>query len=495
LTFAKNIPFLSIMLPTVCGIISLLFDGKKAEKLCLGVLVSISLASAVLIRYFSVVGGSFTYMMGHFPAPWGNEIRSGMLEAIMALSFALVMLLSLVSGRKGIFREIPENKQNIYYLMINLLMSSLLALIYTNDIFTAYVFIEINTLAACSIVVAKDTGETITATIRYLVMSLLGSGMILLAISLLYGLTGHLLMPQLNLAIRRLVINGLYTVPVSVIIILFSVGLAVKSALYPFHSWLPSAHGSANSASSAILSGIVLKGYIILLLKLFYRVFGIDIVHHLRVADILFVFGLAGMVMGSVHAMRQKDIKKLIAYSSVAQIGYIYMGIGLSTATGFVASAFHIIAHAFTKPMLFCAAEGLMHVSGHSKLISDLRGSAYRNKIAGIAFTIGTLSMIGIPFFSGFVSKVYFATASILNPEKMMPTLLVLALSTLLNALYYFPVLIVIYSHPKDGEEMPVIRTSLPYRLAMVCFIVVNVYLGINYVAIIQALEKGLAAF
>jgi multicomponent Na+:H+ antiporter subunit D len=483
------------MISMIAGIVSLLLKGKNAEKVCLASLAIITVLSAVLLMYLLPTGGSFVYMMGHYPAPWGNELRAGLFEAIMALTFALVMLLSLLAARKSVFREIPEAKQGLYYLMINLLMASLLALIYTNDIFTAYVFVEINTIAACSIVVAKDTGETVTATIRYLIMSLLGSGFFLIAVTLLYDLTGHLLMPQMHTAIQQLAIHGTYSMPLSVIIILIAVGLAIKSALYPFHGWLPAAHGSANSASSAILSGVVLKGYIILLIKIFYRVIGLDVVHHLGVTNILFVFGLAGMVMGSVNAMRQKNIKRMIAYSSVAQVGYIYMGIGLSTTTGMIAASFHIIAHAVTKPMLFCAAEGLMHVSGHSKQIADLKGSAYRNPLAGIAFAIGTLSMIGIPFFSGFVSKVYFASASLESPEKMIPTLLILALSTILNALYYFPVLLVIYSFEAGRDDLAKIPISINYRLAVLCYMAVNIYLGINYTPIIRILERGLAMF
>ena len=166
----------------------------------------------------------------------------------------------------------------------------------TNDIFTAYVFVEINTLAACAIVASKDTGETITATIRYLIMSLLGSGMLLIAISLIYSVTGHLLMGQIIVSLSEIAASGAYAVPLAVVILLISVGLAIKSALYPFHTWLPSAHGSATTASSAILSGVVLKGYIILLLKIFYRVFGLEFIHQLQVANLLFAFGLAGMI-------------------------------------------------------------------------------------------------------------------------------------------------------------------------------------------------------
>ena len=179
----QNIPFISIMLSILAGVVCFVCKGKRAERVTLGALSVIAVLSALLLADLWRTGESFVYMMGHFPAPWGNELRAGLLEALMALAFSAVMLLSLSAGRDRIYDDIAEGRQGLYFLMINLLMSSLLALIYTNDIFTAYVFVEINTLAACAIVASKDTGETITATIRYLIMSLLGSGMLLIAIS------------------------------------------------------------------------------------------------------------------------------------------------------------------------------------------------------------------------------------------------------------------------------------------------------------------------
>ena len=212
-------------------------------------------------------------MMGHYPAPWGNEIRAGVLEALMALCFSVVMIFSLLGGMKHIFHDVEEAKLNLYFIMMDLLMSSLLALIYTNDLFTAYVFIEINTISACAIVMIKNTGRTIVAATRYLIMSLLGSGLFLIGITLIYDLTGHLLMSNIKESMAALHASGAYILPITVTIGLISTGMAIKSALFPFHSWLPDAHGSAVTSSSAILSGLVLKGYIILLIKIFYRVF------------------------------------------------------------------------------------------------------------------------------------------------------------------------------------------------------------------------------
>ena len=181
-------------------------------------------------------GESYTYMMGHFPAPWGNEIRAGLLEAGMALFFCVIMLLSMIGGSKKLIEDVDESKQSLYYILVDLLLSSLLALVYTNDLFTAYVFVEINTISACGLIMIRQNGRTIEAAVRYMIMSLLGSGLFLVGICMLYDLTGHLLMSNIQEAVAQIVANGTYTVPLLVTIAFMSVGLAIKSALFPFHN-------------------------------------------------------------------------------------------------------------------------------------------------------------------------------------------------------------------------------------------------------------------
>lgn len=506
--FACNLPFFSIMLLMISGIVSPVFGPRAARRVCIAAIGITVVLSAWLAVYTHGTGESFTYMMGHFPAPFGNEIRAGVLEAVMALCMSVVALLCVWGNADFTSEDVPEKKQNLYYIMINLLMASLLALVYTNDIFTAYVFVEINTIAACAIVMSKPGGDTVVATLRYLIMSLLGSGMLLFGITMLYGITGHLLMSPMQESIALLVANGEYTLPLIVIIGLFSIGLGIKSALFPFHSWLPDAHGSATPASSGILSGLVLKGYILLLIKLFYRVFGMDTVLRLNITNALLVMGLLGMVVGSVRAIREKRIKHMIAFSSVAQIGYIFVGIGIGSAAGMVAACFHILAHMVTKPMLFTAAGGLINASGHKKDFESLKGSAWRSPAAGAAFVVGSLSMIGIPLFSGFISKFYLAHASI-GSGFQVSALLVLALSTVLNALYYLPAIAVIYARPKHrevpaGQSVPHATrhdtaqpagTSLKFKLSLLAFALLNFALGIYSSPILVTIEQGLLVF
>ncbi len=492
--FVANFPLFCIVLTLAGSVTTSMLNGKNAFRLNTAIISLCLVMNLSLLAYLVANPQEITYMMGHFPAPWGNETRFGPLEALVASVFCFVMLVSLISGKSDIFEDVKPDRVNIFYVMINLLMSSLLALVYTNDLFTAYVFVEINTLSACAVVMAKENGKTISATIRYLIMSLLGSGLFLLSIILLYDLTGHLLMVNIHDSLVQLMASGDYMFPVTIIVGLLSVGMAMKSALYPFHTWLSHAHGSATTASSAILSGLVLKGYIILLIKVYYRVIGIEIASQMKVLNILFVFGIMGMIIGSIDAIGETHIKRMIAYSSVAQMGYIYVGISLGTTAGFLAAVFHIIVHALTKPMLFSAAGGFAAASGHKYHFDQLKGGAYRNPLAAVAFVIGSLSMIGIPFFAGFGAKYYLSVAAMTNPGKMWFVLMALALSTVLNAVYYIKAIAAVFT--KDGvEDTSVHKNSRSYTIGMSIFIVANIALGLFYQKIFDILSLGIKFF
>lgn len=501
--FIQNVPFFSIMISMFSGIISSVLSEKWARRLNTAVILAVGMMSGALLAYLVGTGaGSYIFMMGHFPAPWGNEIRAGVLEAGMAMFFCIVMLLSMTGGRKKLFDEVEYSKHNIYYILVDMMLSSLLALVYTNDLFTAYVFVEINTIAACGLIMIRQNGRTIEAAVRYMIMSLLGSGLLLMGICMLYDLTGHLLMSNIQQAMAAIMASGSYRIPVLVTVGIMTIGLAIKSALYPCHAWLPDAYGYSTVSSAAMLSSLVSKGYIFLLIKIFYRVIGLEIIYSSHIIGVLFIFGLCGMLFGSFSAIGEKDIRRMIAFSSVAQIGYIYMGFGLGTNEGMVASVYHILVHAATKSLLFISAIGLTDVSGGSRSFFALDGSAYRNKIAGTGFAVGSLSMVGIPIFSGFVSKLLFAKAAVINPTwKMFPTVIILAISTILNAIYFLKTVIRVYT-PEDAavaEEKGYYsvrwRDQKLYTVTIILFVILNLVLGMNSEPIIRLIETGLANF
>lgn len=494
--FVQNFPAVSILICLFAGIISSGLKKKSARRVNIILILIVAFLSICTLGYTIRTGEAFVYVMGKFPAPWGNEIRAGVLEAFMALFFCIIMLLSLEGGRKKLADEVEEGKTYLYYVLMDLLLASLLALIYTNDLFTAYVFVEINTIAACGLIMIRQNGRTVEAAARYMIMSLLGSGLLLMGLCMLYDLTGHLLMSNIKEQVAILFALGEYRIPLLVTIALMSVGLAIKSALFPFHAWLPDAYGYSTVSSAAILSSLVSKGYIFLLIKIIYRVIGFDVFHNSRIIDVLFAFGLMAMIFGSFSSIRENDVRRMIAFSSVAQIGYIYMGIGMGTQAGMTASVFHILSHAATKSLLFVAAIGLTDVSAGSRKLVELTGAAYRNKWAGVAFTVGSLSMVGIPTFSGFISKLLFSQAAVQNGTKMLPALIVLGISTILNAIYFMKTVIRIYTPVEDGKYGSIqFKKMKLYCLTLVCFIVLNVVLGVSSQPIVDLIEQGLAMF
>lgn len=491
----RNFPCFSLILSMGAAIVSSGLSGKLARRLNTILLMIITLLSAGTLYLTFTTDTFYVYKMGRFSAPWGNEIRFGNLEAFMALFFCIVMLLSIWGGKKHLKKEISDFKENLYYVLLNLLLSSLLALIYTNDLFTAYVFVEINTIAACGLIMIRENGHTLEAATRYMLMSLIGSGLLLFGLCILYDITGHLLMSNIKEQVSILTETGEYQLPLTVAILFIGVGLAVKSALFPFHAWLPDAYGYSTVSSAAILSSLVSKGYIFLLIKVFYRVIGFEVIRQSEFINVLFIFGLTGMIFGSLSAIQENDIRRMIAFSSVAQIGYIYMGFGLGTEIGMVASVYHILSHAATKSMLFIAAVGLTDVSGQSKKFIDLTGAGYRNVAAGLTFTVGSLSMVGVPLFSGFISKILFAQACVGHAYKMLPTLICLAISTILNAIYFMKTVVRIYTPVKSEYASLPWKKDIGYGVVCILFIVMNVLLGMNSEPVVALIRSGIQMF
>ncbi|MCD7756818.1 MAG: sodium:proton antiporter [Clostridiales bacterium] len=497
MTLVQNFPFFCIILSMFSAIISFPMNHRWAMRVHL-IMVTVVLAlSLCVLGYTASTGESYTFMMGHFPAPWGNEIRVGVLEALMAVFFSLIMLLSVLGGLAHIGRELKNSRKNLFFILLDLLMSSLLALIYTNDLFTAYVFIEINTISACGLIMIKKEGRTYVSALRYMVMSLVGSSLFLIALTLLYTITGQLLMTPAKEALAELVAAGEYEVPILVIISLVTVGLGIKSGLYPFHTWIPDAYGYTTPSASAILSSLVSKGYLFLLIKIFYRVLDFEFVVSSQVVNLLFMLGILGMIMGSWLAIKTQNIRRMAAFSSVAQIGYIYMGIGLGTTAGVVAALFHIISHGAMKSLLFISISGLSEVSDDKSGFESLKGAGFRNKLAGVAYTVGAMSMIGMPLLTGFISKYMFASAATTAMQgKMVIAWIALAISTILNTVYFMGSVLTIYhSVPAEQRKPHGMMPSRVESVGTVGLIALNVGLGVAATPVIQAIQTGLAIF
>ena len=496
--FVQNFPFMTILLTLICAVVTSVLDGRKARRLTGLLLVTVTAMTTAVMVYTLRTGDSYVYMMGHFPAPWGNEIRVGVLETTMMMVFCLVILFSFMGGLVPSIREIEKTKYNIYCILVDLLFLALQALVYTNDLFTAYVFIEINTLAAAGLVMTRQKGRNLVAGARYMIMNLLGSSLFLFAIVLLYTITGHLLMENIHESVAALHATGEYHVPLTIVVALITVGLALKSALYPFEKWLPGAYSNATPSVAAMLSSLVSKGYIFLLIKIYVRVIGFDVICSMGILDILFILGVAGMIMGSVSAVRAKTTRLMIAYSSVAQIGYIFTALGLRSEVGIICALWHMAAHAATKSMLFVSCAEMDDACGGTHMRKDLRGAFYHSPLLAASFALGAVNLVGLPFLSVFMTKITLVQASIdVGGRHMAIALAAVALSTILNAKYFLGTAMELFTPKKPGDRVlpPTVRKNGFTAIGLIGLIALNLFMGLASQPVLSALAQGLAKF
>ena len=304
---------------------------------------------------------------------------------------------------------------------------------------------------------------------------------------------GHLLMVPLHEKISQLVAEGTYRVPLLMVMSIMSVGVAMKSALFPFEKWLPGAYTSTTSSGAAMLSSIVSKGYIFLLIKLYVRVFGLEAVESLGVCDVLFIFGAAGMVMGSISAIRVRTTRMMLAYSSVAQIGYIYFALGMGSEIGVVCAVWHAMTHSLTKSMLFISTEELEKSCGNDRSKAALRGGFYRSPVAAVAFMLGAANLVGVPLLGTFVTKILMAGAAIqVGGRHAMIALALIAVSTILNLVYLMNAAISLFIPGEDRELRPANAVTTG---SLICWIVLNLGLGLMSSGIIGMLWNGLRVF
>ena len=492
--FIRNFPMFSVVLSLFSGVLCTMLSGKKARIYTILYECVLAVMAISVLRYTVVTGEAFTYVMGEFPAPWGNELRAGTLEASIAVLFIAVMLCAVLAGQHYVRKDIDESKVNIYYAILNLMTAALMAMTWTNDIFSGYVFLEILTLTSCGVLIVREIGRTTLAAVRYMILNLVGSGLFLLGVVLLYDITGNLLMVPMQREIAMLYQDPGARVVLIMATGILTIGLSIKSGLFPFHYWMPDTYGWATPTSGAVLSSLVSKCYIFLLIKIYWRVIGIDIFTDMPIRNVLFVLGLCGMVFGSVSAIRAENINRMVAFSSAAQIGYIYMGIGLGGTAGFTAAVFHIMAHAVTKSQLFLTTPRLAAVSGNSLRFKNLQGCALRDPNAGLFFLLPSLSMIGIPIFAGFSSKLFFAMAAAdRGGIKLILVMLVLAASSLLNALYFMRTLIRIYT-PSDPLKEKV-RHHLDYNIPMIALTLANLAMGLFSGVFAALIGQGFSMF
>ena len=416
----------------------------KKAKVAYPLAMAAYLLSVVISCYnvFRVWGnGPLTYHFGGWFPPIGIEYVLDPLSSFIAVVVNVVAFFVLwhSSGIQG--REIP-GKSVPYYALTLLFLCGANGIIVTGDLFNLYVFLEIFSLSMYGLIGIGEKQAPVAA-FRYLIMGTIGASFYLLGLGFLYIVTG-----SLNMADVRNILPLVYGNPAVAAALSFMViGMGIKMAIFPLHGWLPDAYTYAPSTSSALIAPIGTKVAAYVIIRVLFFVFGVKFVSQsLPITDLIAWLAAIGILYGSVLAMAQKELKRMLAYSSIAQIGYIGLGIGLANPLGYIGAVLHILNHAFMKGTLFLVAANLRKRFGHSDI--SRFDASYRKKLpwSMAAFTLAALSMIGLPPTAGFFSKWYLALGAIDKGNWVF--LAVILISSLLNAVYFFRILEKVYLAP-----------------------------------------------
>lgn len=444
----EQLPIINLIVFISMALIIPLFRKKSfsnTTNLGLGALFLVLLSSIYLL-YHVQTEGAFYYRFGNYDRFFGIEFLIDTFAVFFSVFIISLIIVIYLYSTGDATKGVAEKEYGRFYILLFILLFAMFGIIYTNDLFNTYVFMEILSITTVSIISIKRKKENYTASFRYVMLNEIGSLSYLFGIALLYMITGYTNLDLVAEGVRE----GwtLYPANIMTAIAFMVTGVGIKAAVFPFHIWLPDAHSTAPSSSSAILSAIVVKVYILILIKVLFRVFGIDILVELNIPTVLMIVAASGMIMGSIFAIAQKDIKRMLGYSSVAQIGYIILGISLVSTLGLQASFYHILSHGLMKTALFLSVGAVIYYKGIRK-VSDFDGIGFQMPITMFVFSIAALGMIGIPLTSGFISKVNLGIAAL--DANQIWLIAILVVSGFLNALYYLPIIISAFLH--DNKE------------------------------------------
>ncbi len=405
MTLIDHLPVLLIAIPILASLLILL-AGWYDRRLCypislITVLSQFGAAIAILLQVMRE--GTIRYYLGGWVPPFGIELA---IDSFNSFILAVIMLLAaatVIYARRSVEREIEPEKTVSFYVLFQLLVTGLVGMTITGDIFNLYVFLEISSIAAYTLIASARRPRSYVASFNYLVLGSIAGGFILIGIGNLYVATGTLNM----LDLARLLPASFELATVHAAFLFLVIGFSIKAGFFPLHLWLPDAHAESPSAVSVLISTVMLKVSVYALFRIIFSVFTTAyIVNSFPVTELILFIATVAIIAGAVLAIAQDDLKRLLAYSSVSQVGYIMFALGVANQIALEGGLLHILGHAVTKGCLFMVAGLIIYRLGTSRL-SDLKGVAKTMPISCAAFALAGASLIGVPPTIGFMSKYY----------------------------------------------------------------------------------------
>ena len=438
---------------------------------------AIAFIISILLLQQVMQTGTISYELGGWSPPWGIEYRIDKLNAFIALIISGVSTVVLVAAQTSIEKEIPQEKHTLFYILYLLSLTGMLGIVTTGDAFNVFVFLEISSLSAYSLIALGRDRRALWASFQYLIMGTIGATFILIGIGLMYQMTGTLNM--VDLATRLPEVAETRTVTTAYVF--FIVGVCLKLALFPLHLWLPNAYAHAPSIVTAFFAATSTKVAAYLLIRFTFSIFGVSFSFTTLPMEMVFLtLGLLGIFVASTVAIYQDNIKHVFAYSSVAQIGYMIVGFSMTTSAGLSAMLLHVFNHALMKGALFLALGAVMLRVGSTQL-KDFQGLGRQMPLTMAAIVVGGLSLIGVPLTVGFVSKWYLVVAAL--EKGWWPVAGLVLLASLLAVVYVWRIVETAYFKaplaPIAGKER-VKEAPMAFLLPVWMLVSANVYFGLD---------------
>ena len=454
------IPLLSAFSIPLFGLIS-----KKLEKFIPPLAMLFNLIY-VIILIPQILKKPIIVLLGGFTLPFGINLFIGPLGIIFT---GVIAIVGFVTSLYAI-NYIKEGDKEKYHMLYLLLLTGATGVVLTGDIFNLFVFFEILFISSFALVAYLGDKRGIEASAKYLIQGSVGSGFMLLGIGFLYGQFG-----TLNMAHLAQIISMKYAATHSISInlfiplVFFIIGFGIEGSIFPLNAWLPDAHSSAPSTISAILSGLAIEIGLYAIIRFVFTIFGIT-----SILPALAILGLITLIIGEITAFAQTNIKRMLAYSSIGQLGLMFFAISIGTAEAITGGLFQFLTHAFSKALLFLSV-GYMIYKTKSMEISSFKGIAKNMPIASFAFLIGAFSLVGLPPFMGFPSKFLIVKAAILKNSTLFTIFIVLVLlCTIIEGAYFFKVIQTIYFKKSSDKEIKKIPATAVIAFSILIIIIIG---------------------
>ncbi|GGA73402.1 cation:proton antiporter [Neiella marina] len=475
MNLTEHLAALQVVVPLLAAPVIVLLQGKRLAWAATTATSVMAFIIAVALTVGVMNGQDFQYFMGSWDAPYGIELRVDALSALVLLVVTGASTVALLAAYHSVESQVETERQPLFYAAWVLALAGLTGITVAADAFNIFVFMEISSLASYVLVAGGPDRRALPAVFKYLIFGTIGATFYLIGVGLIYMMTGTLNLADMELRIHEVSDQS----PILVAAGFITVGLALKAAVFPLHIWLPSAYTFAPHAVTVFLAACATKVSLYVLLRFDFFVFQQNLFgHEAQFAYFLMPLALAAIIVASAIAMFEKNVKRLLAWSSVAQIGYIILGASLVTVAGLSASILHIFNHALAKGTLFLVVACLALQVSQLRL-GSLAGIAKAMPWTCGAFVVAGLSLIGVPGTAGFVSKWYLISAVLSLGPSGIALAAVIVVSSLMAVVYIWRIVEQIYFQPATAmttvKETPISLLALTWLAALA-----NIYFGLN---------------